>query len=59
MWDTAGQVEFHVIHAMLLGTSKGVFIVVYDCRHPEGEQMQQVTSQQCRIRIGIVVCVSV
>ena len=30
IWDMAGQIEYHVTHAMLLGASSGVFIVVFD-----------------------------
>ena len=42
IWDTAGQVEFHVTHAMLLGTNRGIFICVYNCCDTEREQTRQV-----------------
>ena len=31
IWDTAGKTEFHITHAMLLGTSRGIIALVYDC----------------------------
>ena len=42
IWDTAGHVEFHVTHAMLLGTNRGIFICVYNCCDKESEQKRQV-----------------
>ncbi len=42
IWDSAGQAEFHVTHAMLLGTSRGIFFAVYSCMDPEEEQRKQV-----------------
>ncbi len=42
IWDSAGQAEFHVTHAMLLGTSRGIFFAVYSCMDAEEEQRKQV-----------------
>ncbi|XP_072042725.1 uncharacterized protein [Amphiura filiformis] len=50
IWDTAGQVEFHITHAMLLGTGRGVFIVVYSCCDLEEEQKQQLKYWLCFIK---------
>ncbi|XP_072041212.1 death-associated protein kinase 1-like [Amphiura filiformis] len=50
IWDTAGQVEFHITHAMLLGTGRGVFIVVYSCCDPEEEQKEQLKYWLCFIK---------
>ncbi|XP_072040113.1 uncharacterized protein [Amphiura filiformis] len=32
IWDMAGQIEYHVTHAMLLGSSCGVFVVVFNMK---------------------------
>ncbi|XP_072041095.1 rho-related GTP-binding protein RhoU-like [Amphiura filiformis] len=50
IWDTAGQVEFHITHAMLLGTGRGVFVVVYSCCDPEDEQKEQLKYWLCFIK---------
>ncbi|XP_072041094.1 uncharacterized protein [Amphiura filiformis] len=50
IWDTAGQVEFHITHAMLLGTGRGVFFVVYSCCDPEDEQTEQLKYWLCFIK---------
>ena len=42
IWDMAGQVEFHITHAMLLDTSHGIFVVVYNCCDRETDQQEQV-----------------
>ncbi|XP_072042721.1 death-associated protein kinase 1-like [Amphiura filiformis] len=50
IWDTAGQVEFHITHAMLLGTGRGIFIVVYSCCDAEDEQKEQLKYWLCFIK---------
>ncbi|XP_072042076.1 uncharacterized protein [Amphiura filiformis] len=50
IWDTAGQIEFHITHAMLLGTGRGIFIAVYSCCDPEEEQKKQLKYWLCFIK---------
>ncbi|XP_072019729.1 death-associated protein kinase 1-like isoform X2 [Amphiura filiformis] len=42
IWDMAGQIEYHVTHAMMLGSSRGLFILVYNASEPDGEQTRKL-----------------
>ncbi len=43
MWDMAGQIEYHVTHAMLLGSSRGVFVVVFSMTWSIVKKKEKVT----------------
>ena len=32
IWDTAGQIEFHVTHSMFLGSENAMAVIAYDLR---------------------------
>ena len=32
IWDTAGQIEFHVTHSMFLGSENAMAVILYDLR---------------------------
>ena len=32
IWDTAGQIEFHVTHSMFLGSENAMAVISYDLR---------------------------
>ena len=44
IWDTAGQTEFHITHAMFLGASRGIIGLVYDCSDSEADQREKVST---------------
>ncbi|XP_072040111.1 uncharacterized protein [Amphiura filiformis] len=52
VWDMAGQIEYHVTHAMLLGSSSGVFIVVFDISKTFEEIQKRLMYWLCFIKAG-------
>ena len=43
IWDMAGHIEYHVTHAMMLGSCNGVFIVAFDMMNNAEEIEKQVS----------------
>ena len=37
IWDTAGQIEFHVTHSMFLGSANAMAVIPYDLRGGHGD----------------------
>ena len=37
IWDTAGQIEFHVTHSMFLGSENAMAVIPYDLRGGHGD----------------------